>query len=167
MRFIKYIDRLNAILGKLVSFLIIPLSLLVSYDVVLRYIFDRPTTWGFDINIMIFGAYLILGGGYTLYANGHIRMDILYSRLSTKGKALMDIATVWFAFLFCSALLWGSGKATWKSLEVLETSGTTLNAPIYPIKIIAFVGICLLLLQWVAEFARNIVILVKGEQSEC
>ncbi|MBA7540200.1 hypothetical protein ES705_32494 [subsurface metagenome] len=68
MQFLRLIDRLSQWLGRVSSFLIIAMTLLICYEVVARYIFNRPTIWAHEASAMVFGTYFVLGGGlYPLY----------------------------------------------------------------------------------------------------
>lgn len=161
-RVLHFIDLLSEWTGKASSYLIIVLSLVVGYEVVVRYIFRQPTIWAHETSAMIFGAYIIFGGGYTLYINGHANMDLIYQRMSPRGRALLGILTFGFFALFCVTLVWKGGEIGWRTLTALEHSGSVWNPPIYPIKIVLPIGASILLLQGVAKFVRDIIALFKG-----
>ena len=88
---LQIIDVISLITGKIVSFLILIIVGITVYEVILRYVFNSPTTWAFELNYLIFGAYSILGGAYTFYLKGHVNVDILYGRLSLKKLSLIHI----------------------------------------------------------------------------
>ncbi|MCL6477566.1 MAG: TRAP transporter small permease subunit [Peptococcaceae bacterium] len=160
--FLSLIDRISEWTGKLSAFLIVILSFMIGYEVVSRYIFNRPTLWVNETSAMLFGAYIIFGGAYTLSAGGHINMDLVYQRFTKRQKALIDLITFWFFALFCVVLVWKGGDSAWYSLKNLEHSGTLWNPPVYPIKLVLPIGAFLLLLQGVAKFIRDAKILVGG-----
>ncbi|MEW6425441.1 MAG: TRAP transporter small permease subunit [Bacillota bacterium] len=161
-RFLHLIDLVSEWTGKLSAFLIVVLSFVVGYEVISRYVFKHSTAWASEASAMLFGAYIILGGAYTLSVGGHINMDLIYQRLSKRQKALMDIVTFWFFALFCVVLVWKGGERAWYALKNLEHSGSLWNPPVYPIKLLLPVGAFLLLLQGVAKFIRDAVTLVGG-----
>ncbi|MGD8564298.1 MAG: TRAP transporter small permease subunit, partial [Desulfarculaceae bacterium] len=99
-KLVTRIDALNDWLGRWVSFCVIPIAALVLFEVVLRYVFNSPTVWANELTQMLFGAYVILSGAYIMRWGGHVNVDILYSRLSDKTRAVMDIATSFLFFLF-------------------------------------------------------------------
>lgn len=161
-RFLHLIDLVSEWTGKFSAFLIVVLSLMIGYEVVARYIFNRPTTWSSEASAMVFGAYIIFGGAYTLYTRGHVNMDVIYQRLSKKQKAFIDVITFWFFALFCVVLVWKGGERSWYALKNLEHSGSLWNPPVYPIKLVLPVGAFLLLLQGIAKFIRDAATLVSG-----
>jgi TRAP-type mannitol/chloroaromatic compound transport system permease small subunit len=157
------IDALNDWLGRWVSFCVIPISALVLFEVVCRYLFNSPTVWANEMTQMLFGAYVILSGGYIMRWGGHVNVDILYSRLSDKTRAVMDIATSFLFFLFVGMMAVYGGSLAWESLSMLERSESAWNPPIYPVKLTIPLGCILLLLQGLTTLIRNIMILVNGD----
>ncbi len=163
---LNLIDNISNWTGKAVSFLIVALTFLVCFEVVARYLLNRPTIWAHESSAMLFGAYIILGGAYTLYNRGHVNMDVVYGRFTPKGKALIDVITFLFFFLFCGALLWMGGDTAWRSLKNFEHSGSLWNPPIYPFKLILPIGVFLLLLQGIAKLIRDLRTLILEGQDE-
>ncbi len=129
----------------------------------MRYFFNRPTIWVWEINGFLLSIFIALGGGYTLLVRGHVRVDIAYDFFSTRVKAIMDLITSFFIFLFLGLLLWQGVEQGLLSLERLETTHTFFRPPIYPFKIILAIGIFLFLLQAVANFGRYIYIVSSGK----
>lgn len=163
-RFLSFIDKLSELVGKFVSFFIIVVALIIGYEVVLRYIFNDPTVWAHETSTMFFAAAVILGGAYTLLRKEHVSMDLIYTKLPVKTKALMDIITfILFAF-FCGVFIWFGGKTAWNSLLILERASTNWEPPIYPFKLLLPIGAFLLLLQGLAKLIRDIIIL-RGKES--
>ena len=85
-RFIDRIDLINRHISNGVSFLFVPMTLIAMYEVVMRYAFDSPTTWAWDINVQLFCAIVVLGAGHTLRQGGHVIMDILVNKLRTERR---------------------------------------------------------------------------------
>ncbi len=161
--FLHLIDWTNAQVGKILSYFMLLVFGLMMMEVVRRYVFNAPTVWAGELTQMLFGAYVILCGGYILASGGHVNVDILYSRLSRRTQAILDIITAVLFFLFCLMLVVNGGSLAWESLSTFERSQSAWNPPIYPIKVMIPVGAGLLLLQGVAKLIRDILILVKGE----
>ncbi len=107
---LRFIDRINEYTGKAVSFLLLFLIAIVTYEVIARYVFKSPTIWVHELSAMLFGAYIVLAGGYIHYLKAHVAMDIFYNRLSVRKKALLDVITFVFIFMFCLALIWKGGQ---------------------------------------------------------
>ena len=80
-KFFHVIDRTSDLVGKWASFLVVILTLAIGYDITVRYLFNIPNFWAYDMAIMLYGSYAILGAAYCHYTNGHVRMDLLYGRL--------------------------------------------------------------------------------------
>ena len=112
---LRVIDRASEWTGKCASFLVVVLILAIGYDVALRYLFAKPTFWAFEVTYMVYGAYAMLGAAYCHYHKGHVRMDLIYSRLSPKRKATVDMICYLFLFfpLFFVLVYKCGGHAIW------------------------------------------------------
>ena len=157
------IDKTNDWVGKILPYGVLFMFVLVLIEVIQRYFFNAPTVWSNELTQMIFGAYVILCGGYILRSGGHVNVDILYSRFSTRGKAVTDIITFSLFFMFCGMLLVYGGSLAWESLSMLEHSESAWNPPIYPAKLMIPLGAFLILLQGIAKLIRDILTLVTGK----
>jgi len=131
-------------------------------EVIRRYLFNAPTVWANELTQMLFGAYIVLAGGYILAIEGHVNVDILYSRLSRKTQAILDIITSVLFFMFCLMMVYYGGSLAWESLSTFEHSQSAWNPPIYPVKLTIPIGAGLLLLQGIAKLIRDILFLIKG-----
>jgi len=159
---LRFIDNLNDWVGRVLSLSILLMFVLVLMEVIRRYFFNSPTVWGNELTQLIFGAYVILSGGYILRYGGHVNVDIFYARLSPKPKALLDIITFILFFLFCGMLLIYGGQLAWESLITWEHTQSAWNPPAYPFKLMIPLGAFLLLLQGIAKLIRDILILTTG-----
>jgi len=157
--FLKFIDAVNEKVGNLLSYFLFFFFVLLLMEVILRYFFNSPTVWANELAQMLFGAYAILAGGYILRTGGHVNVDILYSRLSRKQKAVLDIVTSSLFFLFCGMLLVYGGSLAWDSLARFEHSQSAWNPPLYPAKLMIPLAALLLMLQGLAKLIRDILIL--------
>ena len=153
------IDAVNDRVGKLLSYFLFFFFVLLFMEVILRYFFNAPTVWANELAQMLFGAYAILAGGYILRTGGHVNVDILYSRLSRKKKAALDIITSILFFLFSGMLLIYGGSLAWDSLSRFEHSQSAWNPPLYPAKLMIPIAALLLMLQGLAKLMRDILIL--------
>jgi len=157
--FLKFIDAVNERVGNLLSYFLFFFFVLLLMEVILRYFFNSPTVWANELAQMLFGAYAILAGGYILRTGGHVNVDILYSRLSRKQRAMLDIVTSSLFFLFCGMLLVYGGSLAWDSLARFEHSQSAWNPPLYPAKLMIPLAALLLMLQGLAKLIRDILIL--------
>ena len=163
-RYLFTIDRLSAWAGKTCAWSVVLLTLIVCYDVLTRYILNRPTQWGFDAAYILYGVLFMMAGAYTLSRNGHVRADMLYGTLRPRTQAMSDIVLYAIFFIPGIAALIYAGVdfaiASWRIREV--SSVTAAGTPIYPFKLIIPLAGLLLLLQAVAEIARCFLCLRTG-----
>jgi TRAP-type mannitol/chloroaromatic compound transport system permease small subunit len=164
--FCRRIDSLNEWVGKISGWLIIPLILLVVYDVTLRYVFNRPTVWAWDINIQLLGALVVLGGGYALRNGAHIGVDVLVNQLSPRKRAIVDLITSVFFFFGVGVLMWKAIGDAWFSVQIRELYTSVFAPPIYPFKILMVGGILLLLLQGVVKFIQDLSTVTSNEMKD-
>jgi hypothetical protein len=101
-KFLRIIDGASVWTGKLASFLVILLILAIGYDITVRYLFATPNLWAYDSTYMIYGGYTMLGAAYCHCLKGHVRMDLLYGRLSERGKAITDVICIFCCSSRCS-----------------------------------------------------------------
>lgn len=162
MVFLEKIDAINKKVGEAISFLIFPMVGVVAFEVFMRYWLNAPTEWGFETTGFLFGGYAILSGAYTFVCKSHVHVDLVYNRFSPRKRAMADLFTQLFFFLFAFILLWKGSIFAWESLMSLEKSGTLWNPPIYPVKLMIPVGTTLLLLVGVVKYIRDFLIAKKG-----
>ena len=165
MRAIRAIERTNEAVGGWISFGIPVMAFLLLYEVIMRYGFNRPTIWVHDISQFIFGACYMLGAGFTLLRKGHVNMDMLYTRFSKRGKALADTISGLLFLLFLGIMVWQSGFMAYESVIFNEHQITSVfEPPLYPIKIIFFIGCVLFMMQGLGDLVRNLIILFTGNE---
>lgn len=155
--------RLNDWVGRIISYFVLLIFALLLVEVIRRYIFNSPTVWANEFTQMLFGAYVVLCGGHILASGGHVNVDIIFSRLSRKTQAKVDIITSFLFFMFCVMMVYYGGSLAWESLSTFEHSQSAWNPPIYPAKLAIPVGAALLLIQGIAKLMRDILIVVTGE----
>ena len=156
----KTIDALSLKQGQVSALLGVPLLVVVMYEVVMRYVFDAPTTWGFEMTTFIYGVHYMLGLSYCDVTGGHVRVDIFTARLPLKGQAAMGIFTGLVFFLPVTGLLTVySWKYAWVSTMGRELYSTSWAPPIYPIKTLMAVAFTFLLLQGISNIIQNIQVL--------
>ncbi len=161
-RVFHFVDRLNYWIGRVVSFLVIIMMVTIMYEVIARYFFNSPTMWVTELNIYILCAYILLAGGSALAKNEHVRVDLFWSTLSERRKALADVVTSILLFSFCAALVWKGWEMAWRSLINGSTSAEAMAWPLFPSQVMVPLGGLLLGLQGLAKLWRDILILRKG-----
>ena len=101
-------------------------------------------------------AYYLLGGGYSMITDDHVRMDLFYGKLSKKGKAKMDIFTSFFLIFYLALLFFGSITSLIYTIETKQKLFTAWAPYVWPIKSIMTFGILLMLLQSIAIFFKDV-----------
>ena len=85
------VDRFSTFIGQAFAWLIVSLTLLISWEVFSRYVLTRPHAWAFDVMIMMYGTLFMMAGAYTLSKNGHVRGDVLYGFFPQRLQAGLDL----------------------------------------------------------------------------
>lgn len=159
------VDKISTIVGQTFAWLIVVLTLLISYEVFSRYVLNNPHPWVFDAQIMLYGTLFMMSGAYTLSKNGHVRGDILYGFLQPKTQATFDLILYVFFFIpgvFALAYAgYGYAADSWRILE--HSSITSDGPPLYPFKTMIPVAGVFLLLQGIVEILRCVVCIQTGQ----
>jgi len=163
-KLVSVIDSVSSWAGRISMWGCLALVLVLSFEVVMRYVFDRPTIWAHEMSMML-GVFIVTIGWAWVHLNhGHVRVDVFYTRLSPRGKAITDIVAFLIFFLpLLAVLIAAAGRMAWDAYvfdEVLMTS--FWYPPALPIRIVVLVGLVLFLVQGIAEFARDVYVVVKG-----
>ncbi len=158
------IDKINRWIGKAVSFFVLLVMGITLLEVFLRYGFNRPTMWVHETSQQIFAIAFLLGSAYTLQEGGHVRVDIFYRRLSTRGRAIIEIVSSLFYFIFIGVLLWKGGEMAYESVTMLERTQTPWEPYVFHVILALPIAALLLLLQGIADFIRNLKIVANGEK---
>lgn len=152
------LHRFLVLIGKWVSWLTLMLVVLMCVDVFLRYSLNTSKTWMIDLEWQIFATLFLLGGSYTLLADRHVRVDLIYERLSSRGKAVVDtVGTMIFLLPWCGVMLWTASDYTWNSWAIGEGSPDPNGLPArYIIKAVMWLAFLLLLLASIVKLAKDI-----------
>ncbi len=162
--FLFFIDSLSTWVGKAFAWLIMVLTLGVSYEVLVRYVFRAPTTWAFDFSYINYGAMFLMAGAYTLSRGGHVRADVLYRFFKPRTQASLDLVLYIIFFLPAVAALIYSGwnyaslSVRFREVSIFSPAGV----PIFPLKALIPATGVLLLLQGIAEIIRCMSAFAKG-----
>ena len=157
------IDAINLWIARVLSFVVIVMMLTIVYEVVCRYLFNSPTDWSGEMNQYFFCAISMLGGGYALLVDQHVRVDILYRRFSPKRRAIVELATWWLILIFCFVLMWKGGEMTIEALLKDKRSMTILEFPLFPSLATVPIGAFLIFIQAGARIVLDVVTLATGK----
>ncbi len=162
---IKAIDTISEYTGKTALWLCVALILVLTFETTARYVFDSPTVWAYETSWMVGASMAVLGWSYTHRHHGHIRVDVFYTRLPPRGKAVIDVlCSAIFLFPLLSILLYSSFSFmlfSWKMHEKLVES--SWMPPSGPIKTVMVLGLSLFALQCIAQFIRDVYQLIRGK----
>ena len=151
-------DRLSGATGAVGACLVLPLAAVMFYEVILRFFFDLPTFWAYELAWMLTGAHFALGIAYVMREGQHVRVDFLYARFHRRTRAAIDLLT---QLLFLAPLTaWLSVALAGTALEAFrvgEQSGESAwNPVIWPLSLAVFIGFAVFALQVIAEIVRNL-----------
>ena len=164
-RFLFFIDSLSTWVGKAFAWLILILSLSVTYEVFVRYALNAPTTWAFDFSYITYGALFLMSGAYALARNNHVRGDFIYRKWAPRTQATVDLVLFILFFLpgVCALIYSGYNYAA-MSVRFREVSiFSPAGIPVFPLKVLIPVAGTLLLIQGIAEIIRCILCIRSGE----
>lgn len=162
-KFLSIIDAISIWSGNLVSAINPIVVALVVYEIVRRFVFNAPTIWANEATVYLSALGYLLGGAYSHYYKAHVRVDILYVKCSLRTRAFLDVITFFFTCAYLGSLIWIGSVYAWESVKVLEKTGSPWNPPVYPLKIAIPLGATLLLLQSIANFVRDLNLVIRGQ----
>lgn len=163
-RYLLFVDSLSAWVGKSFGWLILVLTLGVSYEVFVRYALRAPTTWAFDFSYITYGALFMMAGPYALSRNGHVRADVAYRFWKPRTQAKMDLILYIIFFMpAVVALIYSGWNYAEMSIRFREVSiFSPAGVPVFPLKTLIPVAGVLLLLQGIAEIIRCVTCIRTG-----
>ncbi|MEQ8905356.1 TRAP transporter small permease subunit [Ekhidna sp.] len=158
------IDKLNNVIGKGVSWLTLVLVLIIVIDVILRYSLSITSAASFEMEWHLFAAIFLLGAGYTLKEDKHVRVDVFYHRFTERSKAWVNlIGTIFLLFPFCAIGFWESLSFVFSSFQLGETSPQPGGLPArWIIKSTIPLGLILLGLQGTSLIMQSIKTIAHG-----
>ncbi len=129
----------------------------IFYEVFVRYVFNRPTVWAFDLSWWLAGTTYLLAGLYVMQQRSHIRITLLYDMMPLRFRRVADVLGCALICVFCFAIIWGGSNEAFAKLMRWEGLGTAWNPPIpaimlplilFTVAIIAVQSVCNLIADW-------------------
>lgn len=164
-RYCIIIGKINLFLGKVLQWTILPISAIVMFEVIARYVFNRPTIWAWDVNVQLQAFMATLGGGYVLLNDDHVRVDILVAKFSMRKRAILESFTGLLTILALGILTWHLIDVAVTSVKYLEVDWSYFAPPVYPLRCLMAFGSLMLFLQAIAMFLQNILKSLGREQA--
>ena len=163
--YIKFADTLSTSMGKAFSWCIVILMGGTVYEVVMAYVFNKPTLWNFDFSMQMYGAILMMSGAYCLATESHVRGDVIYRLFTERKQAWIDLI-LYFIFFFpgvialafygyeYAALAWKIKETSWSSPAQIQ---------IYMVKSMIPAAGILLIIQGISEVFRSLICIQSGK----
>jgi len=157
--FFLWIDKINGYVGEYVSFWSIIAVFVYYYEVLGRYLFNSPTNWAHEGMFLMFGMQYVLAAGFTHREHAHVHVDVLYQYFPLRMKALVNVLTSVFFFIFCIVLFWTGWTFAADSIGVWEVSFTEWAIQYWPVKVTLSVGALLLMLDGITKLIKDLIVL--------
>ena len=154
--YINLIDYISLKTGRATMYLVFVMMFILILSFVTRNIINIPLIWIIEMAQFVMTGYYLLGGGYSMLADDHVRMDLIYSKLKDKTKALLDSLTSAFLIFYLVVLFYGSISSLTYTIETNQRLFTAWAPYVWPIKSIMTFGILLMLLQSIAIFFKDL-----------
>lgn len=153
--FVRAVDAMNRFIGRCAMYLIFVMMAVLLYSSISKTFFN-PSIWTLEFAQFLMVAYFLLGGAYSMQLDGHVRMDLLYSKWSPRTRGIVDAVTVLLLIFYLFWLLYGGISSTQYALQYNETSYSAWSPRMAPIKIVMCIGVAMMLLQALATLCRDI-----------
>jgi TRAP-type mannitol/chloroaromatic compound transport system permease small subunit len=152
----RFIDALNEFFGRYNSYLILPLIGVICFEVLMRYVFNAPTVWAFEMTVFIYGVHFMLALGHCHKHDGHVAIDVFEARLPQRPRTVLRIVANLVIFIPTVGLLSvGSVVYAGTAWGMAERASSSWGPVIYPYKSLMALGFILLLLQGVSKLIQD------------
>ena len=153
--FFNWIDLIVDRSSRIVCYLVFVIMAITAIDVTARYVFNQPLLWGWLLNRILFGVFIMFAGVYTLYKGEHIRIEIFYDHFPAKWRKIADWIALAAFIAFIGVLIWQSSWMGWNSLMMREKAPGAFRIPLYPFKLLIPAVAVLFLLEGISFFRRR------------
>lgn len=151
------IDRLNLFMGRLAAVLVLAAALISAGNATVRYLFSNSSNAWLEIQSYLFAGIVLLGAAETLRRNEHVRVDLIYSNLSSRARLWIDIfGIVLFLLPFMAVMVYLSWPIAWRSFQNGEVSSSAGGLSLWPLRMLLPFGFSLLILQGLSELVKRI-----------
>lgn len=162
---LKGFDGVSEWTGRIFVWLVIPLTVVVVFEVISRRIFNAPHIWATEVTNYLFGPHFMLAAAYTFLYKSHVSIDIIYGRFSPRTRGILDIITyLVFFFPFCIIVFYQGIIFAQTSWSIGETSESAALRIVPLVKTVIPVTFGLILIQGLANFVRSIMLAVRGKE---
>lgn len=160
--YVRYVDAVSWVVGRIAMYLLFVMIGILLYSSISRTFFNLPLAWVVEMSQFLLAAYYLLGGGYSMQLDAHVRMDLLYSRWGVRRQAFIDSITAFCLVFYLVVLLLGGISSTHYAIVYKQVNYSAWAPPLWPIKVIMTFGIAIMLLQAISVFFKDLA-RVRGE----
>jgi TRAP-type C4-dicarboxylate transport system permease small subunit len=151
------IDWLNRLLGERLCYLYLAAVVITAYEVVMRYVFDAPTVWAFELTILLCAICYLLSGGFVTAQRKHIAITSVYDLMPARIRWWLDLVAMLTGILAMGLLVWAAWRPAVLAVSIVERTGSAWNSPSPAIiKPLIAVGACLIVLQLLVQLYRHL-----------
>jgi TRAP-type C4-dicarboxylate transport system permease small subunit len=151
------IDRLNRLLGERLCYLYLAAVAFTAYEVVMRYLFNAPTTWAFELTILLCAICYLLSGGFVTQQHKQIAITALYDLMPPRVRWWLDLLAMTTGIVAMGLLVWAAWRPAVQAVRIVERTGSAWDSPSPAIiKPLIAVGAALIVLQLVAQLYRHL-----------
>jgi TRAP-type C4-dicarboxylate transport system permease small subunit len=151
------IDRLNRLLGERLCYLYLAAVVITAYEVVMRYLFDAPTIWAFELTILLCAICYLLSGGFVTAQHKHIAITSVYDLMPARIRWWLDLLAMLTGILAMGLLVWAAWRPAVLAVTIVERTGSAWNSPSPAIiKPLIAIGALLIVLQLLVQLYRHL-----------
>lgn len=168
----RFVNRMTGGMGRVISWMVMLMVAISAFNAIARYVgrwigINLSSNLYLELQWYLFSLIFLLGAGYALKENAHVRVDVIYGRLRARSRAIVNVVgSVLMMIPFCLFVLWVSWPSIRNSWVVREGSPDPSGLPRYPIKAVIIVAFVLLLAQGVAELIKDIRVMRSGADED-
>ena len=149
-------DSISDWIGLVAMYIIYVMVAVLLFDVISNRMINMTQNWTTEFAQFALAAYYFLAGPKTLKDEDHVRLDLVYSRLSERGKAITDMVTIWVVIFFLGILLWGGLSSLQYSIQTDQRLPSLWAPSVVPIKVLMVTCLVLMILEAIAIFFRDL-----------
>jgi TRAP-type C4-dicarboxylate transport system permease small subunit len=151
------IDWLNRLLGERLCYLYLAAAVITTYEVVMRYLFDAPTVWAFELTILLCAICYLLSGGFVTAQRKHIAITSVYDLMPARIRWWLDLLALLTGILSMGLLVWAAWRPAILAVTIVERTGSAWNSPSPAIiKPLIAIGALLIVLQLLVQVYRHL-----------
>ncbi len=152
----SWMDRISIAISRVTMYIVAFIVAIIFYEVVMRYIFEKPTLWVNEMSLWVAGAVYLLAGLYVMQQRAHIRIFMLYDVVSRTWQRIFDVISTLCICIFAAAVVWGGFNEAWVKLMRWEAFGTAWDPPIpATMKPLVLITVVLIALQAVMNLISD------------